>query len=123
MSLKELEVTASALVARGKGILAADDTVAALTRRLAARAIDPTPDSRRASRELFLSAPWATDIVNGVSLHEETIRQHSATGIAFPDLLARRGIVAGIRVIHAHISGPGRPAGRRRQDPTGSRIG
>ena len=110
MSLKELEVTAHALVARGKGILAADDTVAALTRRLAARAIDPTPDSRRASRELFLSAPWATDIVNGVSLHEETIRQHGATGVAFPDLLARRGIVTGIRVdrgAHLRAGSPG----------------
>ena len=55
MSLQELEVTARALVAGGKGILAADDTVAALTRRLAAHAIDSTPDSRRASRELLLS--------------------------------------------------------------------
>ena len=98
MSLRELETTARALVARGKGILAADDTVVALTRRLAARAIDSTPDSRRASRELFLSVPRAIDIVNGVSLHDETIRQHSATGIAFPDLLARQHIVTGIRV-------------------------
>jgi len=98
MSLQELEVTARALVAAGKGILAADDTVAALTRRLAAHAIDSTPDSRRASRELFLCAPRATEIVNGVVLHEETIRQLSATGIAFPDLLARRGIITGIRV-------------------------
>ena len=81
-----------------------------MTRRLAARAIDPTPDSRRASRELFLSAPWATDIVNGVSLHEETIRQHCATGVAFPDLLARRGIVTGIRVdrgAHLRAGSPG----------------
>ena len=98
MSLQELEVTARALVAGGKGILAADDTVAALTRRLAAHAIDSTPDSRRASWELLLSSPGGSDIVNGVILHEETIRQHSATGISFPDLLARHGIVTGIRV-------------------------
>ena len=98
MSLQELEVTARALFAGGKGILAVDNTVAALTRRLAAHAIDSTPDIRRASRELFLSTPGGTDIVNGVVLHEETMRQHSATGIAFPDLLVRRGIATGIRV-------------------------
>jgi fructose-bisphosphate aldolase, class I len=116
MSLQELEVSVRALFARGKGILAADNSVAALTRRLAAHAIDSTPDSRRASLELFLSTPGGTDIVNGVILHEETIRQHSATGIPFPDLLARRGIATGIRVdrgagLRAGSAGEHMPAG------------
>jgi fructose-bisphosphate aldolase class I len=108
MSLQELEVTARALVAGGKGMLAADDTIAALTRRLAAHAIDSTPDSRRASRELFISTPGASDIINGVILNEETIHQLSATGIAFPDLLGRRGIITGIRVDRCanHRTGP-----------------
>ena len=124
MSLQELEVTARALVAGGKGILAADDTVAALTRRLAAHAIDSTPDSRRASWELLLSTPGGSDIVNGVILHEETIRQRSATGISFPDLLARHGIVTGIRVdccagLRAGSAGDHMPAGL---DDLGDRL-
>ena len=98
--------------------------VAALTRRLAAHAIDSTPDSRRASRELLLSTPWGSDIVNGVILHEESIRQHGATGIAFPDLLARRGIVTGIRVdrgagLRAGSAGGHMPAGL---DDLGDRL-
>jgi fructose-bisphosphate aldolase class I len=98
MSLKDLETTAHALVARGKGMFAADETVAALTRRLAARAIDSTPESRRAYRELFLSTPGVADIITGVILHEETVRQHDKKGIGFPALLARQGIVTGIKV-------------------------
>ena len=124
MSLQELEVTARALVAGGKGILAADDTVAALTRRLAAHAIDSTPDSRRASRELLFTTPGGSDIVNGVILHEETIRQHGVTGISFPELLCRRGIVTGIRVdcgagLRAGSAGDHMPAGL---DDLGDRL-
>jgi fructose-bisphosphate aldolase class I len=98
MSVTGLERTAQALVAGGRGLLAADETVVTVTRRLGAHAIESTPDSRRTYRELFLSAPGAAAAISGVCLHDETIRQHSSRGIPFPHLLARQSIVAGIRI-------------------------
>jgi fructose-bisphosphate aldolase class I len=94
----DLENTAGALVADGKGILAADETVPNLTRRLAARRIESTPESRRAYRELFCAAPGASEFISGVILHDETIRQRNGKGIALADVLRRNDIIPGIKV-------------------------
>src|SRR4029450_438728 len=98
MFTKDLERAARALVADGKGLLAADETVSTLSRRLAARGIESSAASRRAYREMLFSSPGIGECISGVILQEETIRQRSAKGIAFPDLLAQRGIVAGVKV-------------------------
>ncbi len=98
MNTNELELTARLIVSDGRGILAVDETPAALTTRFAAHRIESTPETRRAYRELFFTARGAAEFIGGVVLHDETIRQRSATGVAFPMLLVHRGIVPGIRV-------------------------
>jgi fructose-bisphosphate aldolase class I len=94
----DLERTAQALVSDRKGLLAADETVSTLSRRLAARGIESTPDSRRAYREMLFTTPGIGECISGVILHDETIRQRSAKGSAFSGLLARQGLVSGIKV-------------------------
>src|SRR5215831_15007741 len=98
MATVDLESTAKALVADGKGILAADETPTTLTRRFDALKIDSTPESRRAYREMFFTTPGVAAFISGVILQDETIRQQSSGGMAFPDLLAKSGIVPGIKV-------------------------
>jgi len=93
-----LDQTARAIVADGKGLLAADETPHTLTARLAAHGIESTPDSRRAYRELFFSTPGISDFIGGVILQDETIHQKSASGVPFVDLLAGQGVLPGIKV-------------------------
>ena len=93
-----LLAVAAGLVARGKGILAADETVPTLTRRFEALGIPSTQDSRRAYREMLFTAPAAADVISGVILQDETIRQSASSGVPFPQLLAAQGIVPGIKV-------------------------
>ncbi|MBN8228766.1 fructose-bisphosphate aldolase class I [Corallococcus macrosporus] len=90
--------TARAIIADGMGILAADETVSTITKRLTARAIESTADSRRAYRELLFSTPGIAEFIGGVIMQDETIRQDSAEGIPLVDLLAGRGIIPGIKV-------------------------
>jgi fructose-bisphosphate aldolase class I len=98
MEDKELERTAQALVAEGKGILAADETVSTLTKRFTALKIESTADSRRAYREMFFTTPDVGAFISGVILQDETIRQKNAAGIALPELLSKQGIFPGIKV-------------------------
>jgi fructose-bisphosphate aldolase class I len=102
--------TARAIVADGKGILAADETVSTITKRLTARQIESTADSRRAYREMLFSTPDIAPFIGGVILQDETIRQDSSTGIPLVDLLAGRGIIPGIKVdagVHPLAGSPG----------------
>lgn len=94
----DLEITARALVADGKGLLAADETPGTLTKRFAALGIDSTPDSRRTYREMFFTAPGISAFISGVILQDETIRQRSATGGPLTEVLSRQGILPGIKV-------------------------
>jgi fructose-bisphosphate aldolase class I len=98
MVIKDLERIAQDLVADGKGLLAADETVSTLSRRLVARGIESTADSRRAYREMLFSTPGVGECISGVILHDETIRQRSGKGRAFPKLLAEQGCMTGIKV-------------------------
>jgi fructose-bisphosphate aldolase class I len=94
----DLERTAAGLVAPGKGILAADETVETLTRRFDALKIESTPSSRRDYRELLLTTPGAADFTSGVILYDETIRQQGSDGTPIATLCRRLGIVPGIKV-------------------------
>ena len=98
MATPELEKTAEAIVADGKGILAADETPGTLTKRLTARGIESTPDTRRAYREMFFSTQGVAEFISGVILQDETIRQRSSKGTPMADLLAEQGIIPGIKV-------------------------
>jgi fructose-bisphosphate aldolase class I len=96
--MHDIERTARALVADGKGILAADETVPTLTERFDALGIDSTEQSRRAYREMLFTAPGAAEVLSGVIMHDETIRQRSSGGVPFPDLLSSLGVASGIKV-------------------------
>jgi len=76
-----LETTAKALVADGKGILAADETVSTLTKRFEKLKIPSTPESRRQYREMLFTAPGSTDFISGVIMYDETIRQRNSNGV------------------------------------------
>jgi fructose-bisphosphate aldolase class I len=90
--------TARELMANGKGLLAADESVATVTRRFDALGIASTFESRRAWRELLFSAPELSRYISGVILHDETLRQSDGHGRPFAEMLARAGMVPGIKV-------------------------
>jgi fructose-bisphosphate aldolase class I len=98
MATVDLESTAKALVADGRGILAADETPTTLTRRFDALTIESTPDSRRAYREMFFTTPGVAECISGVILQDETIHQKSSTGTPLADVLAQQGVMPGIKV-------------------------
>ena len=79
MSSTDLTNIAQALVADGKGILAADETVPTVTKRLDAQKIESTPDSRRTYREMFFTTPAIAEFISGVIMQDETIHQRSST--------------------------------------------
>jgi fructose-bisphosphate aldolase class I len=98
MTKHDLRQNAAAMVRPGTGILAADESVATISSRFAALGIESTEESRRRYRELLLDAAGIEDHISGVILFDETLRQAAADGTLFPEVLARRGILAGIKV-------------------------
>jgi fructose-bisphosphate aldolase class I len=93
-----LEETAQALVAPGKGILAADETVPTITKRFDALGIASTVESRRAYRAMLATTPDLSRFVSGVILYDETIRQADDRGDPLPQVMTRAGIMPGIKV-------------------------
>jgi fructose-bisphosphate aldolase class I len=93
-----LEETAQALVAPGKGILAADESSGTIKKRFDSIGVESTEESRRAYRDLLFTAEGAEEFISGVILYDETIRQSSADGTPFPKLLESKGVVPGIKV-------------------------
>jgi fructose-bisphosphate aldolase class I len=93
-----LEETARALVAPGKGILAADESDGTIKKRFDSIGVESTEDSRRAYRDLLFTTDGAADYISGVILYDETIRQSSLDGTPFPKLLESQGIIPGIKV-------------------------
>ena len=96
--MHSLHTVAQALVAPGKGILAADESHPTMAKRLATIGLDSTPERRLAYRELVLTSPGLADHVSGVILFDETIRQTAHDGTPFAEVLRRAGIVPGIKV-------------------------
>jgi fructose-bisphosphate aldolase class I len=93
-----LEETARALVAPGKGILAADESDGTIKKRFDSIGIESTEDNRRAYRDLLFTADGAADHISGVILYDETIRQSALDGTPFPELLESKGVIPGIKV-------------------------
>jgi fructose-bisphosphate aldolase class I len=99
MAENTLEETARALVAEGKGILAADESDGTIKKRFDAIGVESTEENRRAYRDLLFTTAGVEEYISGVILFDETIRQSSAgDGTPFPKLLERRGIIPGIKV-------------------------
>ncbi len=94
----ELASIAAALVAPGKGILAADESSGTIKKRFDSIGVESTEETRRGYRDFLLTAEGAAEHISGVILYDETIRQSSADGTPFPEKLAEQGIVPGIKV-------------------------
>ena len=96
--MADLHETAKALVAEGKGILAADESSGTIKKRFDSIDVESTEENRRAYRDLLFTTPGAEEFISGVILYDETIRQSSADGTPFPKLLESKGIIPGIKV-------------------------
>jgi fructose-bisphosphate aldolase, class I len=96
--MNDLEQTARALVAPGKGILAADESDGTIKKRFDSIRIESTEDTRRAYRDMLFTTDGAADHVSGVILYDETIRQPALDGTPFPKLLEAQGMIPGIKV-------------------------
>lgn len=95
---EELLATVRKMCRDGRGILAADESVATLTAKFDKVALDCSDENRRAYRELLVSAPGLEQFIGGVILFQETVDQRTAAGERFVDVLERKGIVAGIKL-------------------------
>jgi fructose-bisphosphate aldolase class I len=93
-----LEEIARAMVAPGKGILAADESAPTIKKRFDSIGVESTEANRRAYREMLFTTAGAEAYISGVILFDETIRQSAADGTPFPKLLAGKGILPGIKV-------------------------
>jgi fructose-bisphosphate aldolase, class I len=98
MSHNHLHEIAKALVAEGKGILAADESDGTIKKRFDSIGVESTEENRRAYRDLLFTTEGVEEYISGVILFDETIRQSSLDGTPFPELLASKGIIPGIKV-------------------------
>lgn len=98
MNRSELESIARAMVAKGKGILAADESSGTIKKRFDSIQLESTEEARRTYRELLFTAPNVADHISGVILYDETIRQKTKDGTPFSQHLTKLGIVPGIKV-------------------------
>jgi fructose-bisphosphate aldolase class I len=98
MNTVELSATAHALVAKGRGILAADESTSTIKKRFDSIKLESTEESRRTYREMLFTAPGADAHISGVIMYDETLRQKTREGVPFPTYLTQHGMVPGIKV-------------------------
>jgi fructose-bisphosphate aldolase class I len=94
----QLKATVKAMLAPGKGLLAADESSATVAKRFDVVGLDNTPENRRAYRQLLLTAGGNEEFLSGVILFDETIRQADDAGTPFAEALKKKGIIPGIKV-------------------------
>ena len=94
----DMRATAIAMVQRGKGILAADESTGTIGRRLSSIGLENTEPNRKAWRNLLFSSRGYGEYVSGVILYEETLRQSADDGMPFVDMLHGEGVIPGIKV-------------------------
>ncbi|MGO9445106.1 MAG: class I fructose-bisphosphate aldolase [Thiobacillaceae bacterium] len=95
---QELQTTLLGLVQDGKGILAADESLPTIAKRLKAVGVEPTEENRRAYRALLLSTPDIGDFISGVILFEETLGQLADDARPLPEVALSQGLVPGVKV-------------------------
>ena len=98
MNTATLSATARALVAKNRGILAADESNSTITKRFAGIKLESTEENRRAYREMLFTAPGAEEYISGVIMYDETLRQKTQAGLPFPTYLMQHGMLPGIKV-------------------------
>lgn len=96
--MTDLVAIARSLFAPGKGILAADESVATATKRLSSYGIPTSEEARRQFRDLFFGAEGVENYLSGIILFSETLTQKGNDGKLFTDSLTERGIMPGIKV-------------------------
>lgn len=94
----QLKATVKAMLAPGKGLLAADESSATIAKRFEAVGLDNTEENRRAYRQLLIAADGNQQFLSGVILYDETIRQADDSGTPFAEVLKKKGIIPGIKV-------------------------
>lgn len=98
MNVDELKSVAQAIVAKQKGVLAADESSPTIKKRFDSISVESTEENRRRYREIMFTTEGLERNVGGVIIFDETLRQSSRDGIPFAEVLADRGIVPGIKV-------------------------
>ncbi len=98
MNTSELAATAHAMVAKNRGLLAADESTSTIGKRFNSIKLESTEENRRLYREMLFTTPGATDYISGVILYDETLRQKTSDGVPFPVYLAKLGMIPGIKV-------------------------
>lgn len=98
MSATELEATAKAMVAKGKGILAIDESSPTIKKRFDTINLESTEENRRTYRDLLITNPGGKEFISGMILFDETMRQATSDGTPFPKALIDQGIMPGIKV-------------------------
>ena len=98
MNIGELNATARAMVAKNRGILAADESTSTIKKRFDTIKLESTEENRRAYREMLFTAPGAQEYISGVIMYDETLRQKTKDGVPFPAYLAKAGMLPGIKV-------------------------
>jgi fructose-bisphosphate aldolase class I len=98
MNLNELKSVARAIVAKQKGVLAADESSPTIKKRFDSVKVECTEENRRRYREILFTAEGIEKYIGGVILYDETLRQSTRDGTPFAKLLASRGIAPGIKV-------------------------
>jgi len=112
MHSRFLHEIAQQLVAKGKGILASDESANTANKRFAAVHVDQTEEMRRQYRQLLFATPGIEEFLSGVILYDETMRQKDDQGIPFAKILSTKGIIPGIKVDEGTVdfSAQGGPA-------------
>ena len=98
MTTNDLGSIAQALAAKGKGILAADESFGTIEKRFKSIDVPSTEENRRAYRNMLFATPGVGDFISGVILFDETLRQKGDDGTPFADLLRNAGSIPGIKV-------------------------
>lgn len=97
-NIQELAATVAQLAVHGKGILAADESTATISKRFQAVGAECTEGTRRAYREMLTTTPGFNDFIAGVILFEETLTQKTSQGVTFSEALQKMGVIPGIKV-------------------------
>ena len=98
MNIDELKSVAQAIVAKQKGVLAADESSPTIKKRFDSISVESTEENRRRYREILLTTAGLEQHVGGVILFDETLRQSTREGVPFAQVLSARGIAPGIKV-------------------------
>jgi len=93
-----LSKTAAAMIAKGKGVLAADESAGTCEKRFSSVGVECTEENRRTYRNLLFSAQGVEQYLSGVILFDETVRQKANDGSLIPQYLAKKGILPGVKV-------------------------